>query len=152
MQLIIIFAIAVLTVGCFQPSRTDFEGPPYSIGDFQADVIPLKRKSSSELSDLVLTLPVFEVSPSDRRAWVERNGVESIDKDTLTIAGDGAQCPLTIKRLPSGPGSKQRIRVTLEPWDLPNAWQYEFERADHGWVRLNVQVMKNPSKAALTNR
>jgi hypothetical protein len=135
---IIIFGSALL-VGCASSDRSTTHQPPYDIATFQADVLPLSPEASTDLSDLLLTLPVFEVSPNERRSWVARNRIRSKSGDRLSVGGDGAQCPLTIERMPSAPNSKPRIRVTLEPWDDPAAWRYELQRASNGWILLGTE-------------
>ena len=135
---VILFA-SVLLVGCASPNCSTAPQPPYSIATFQPDVLPLSSEDSMDLADLLLTLPVFDISPNHRRSWIDRNGIKSKSRDRLTVGGDGSQSPLTIEKIPPASNSKLRIRLTVEPWDDPDTWIYELQRADNGWILQGIE-------------
>jgi hypothetical protein len=116
---------------------------PFDLRATIPDFLALTPPESTDLGDLVLTIPVFEIAPEDRRRWISTTGVYSHDRNELYLAGDGAQISIRVRRIATDENGPTRIRVTLGPDEDQNfMWSYELQRIEGGWRCLARKSIK----------
>ncbi len=112
---------------------------PYALLDnnFVTDLTLNRAPELTDLKSLLLTLPVFEVAPQDRRGFIDREGV--ITNNTLRVPGHGAQSTLVFKRL----STPDHYELTIEGLEDANDWVYIMKRSGttgygyNGWEILD---------------
>ena len=114
---------------------------------FVTDLTLKKEARLTDLKSLLLTLPVFEVAPEDRRAFIDTEGV--IKNNTLRVPGDGAQSTLVFRKLTT----PTHYELTIEGREDSNDWIYIMKRTDtvgygySGWEILNrKQIERDEQK------
>lgn len=123
-----------LTFRIIAESKTNKSGP-YALmdNDFVTDLTLRETAKSSDLKSLLLTLPVFEISPTERKALVDKMGV--INKNKLFVQGDGAQPSLTLVKL----DKPKHYELIIHALEEQTNWHYHMIRNDevgfgyNGW-------------------
>ena len=124
--------IGLFVISCVsQPGSLGTDGYPYlfSKKSHIPDYLPLK--SDNNLRDLLLTLPVFEVSPDERRRWVV--DYAKVSTDQIEIEGDGAQSSLRLSKLTT----KDHYRLRIGPDEDGSVFFYDLRRIEAGWIVLS---------------
>ena len=99
---------------------------------FIEDVVPLVLAKPTDLREIALTLPVFEVSPELRREWVFRSGIEHRTSRVIRYKSDGS-CPSPAIRLIR---RDEPIQIEVSYSTSGTPVRCCFERRTGGWLRL----------------
>ena len=134
----------LLLASCSPYAVTVSKSDPYDPlePNFITDLTLKKTNTKTDLRDLLLTLPVFEVSPKERRDYVYKEA--KVTGDIVQLKGDGAQGNLTLEKL----NDSNLYKFTYDdPGDKGN-WVYLLKRRDHigygynGWHIESKQYNK----------
>lgn len=104
---------------------------PKSQSPFDQEIIADRRlpHNEDELSELLLTLPVWDISPERILPWISEHGSRS--GDTLSVLGDGAQDSLQLRRLAQA--DQYELRIGSEGWPEGGLSYYTLQRLPNGW-------------------
>ena len=100
---------------------------------FVPDVMPYEARSNKDLPGIAYTLPIFEISPSERHDWVYVQGIFRKSEDSIEYRCDGAVPPPKLRVL------KWENPIQIEV-SLPNGvnnTKFRYERMTDGWSRLS---------------
>ena len=107
---------------------------------FIADLNKLGNSNTTDLQTLALTLPVFESDYETVYQWVTGENGSIRTQNSWTLVADGAQSPVTVRRIGEIEELPQQISVAVGPSLYnPYTYIYNLERVEGGWRTLSKQ-------------
>lgn len=131
---LLIFLASLFTLSCSTQNTPEQGQDPLA-----QDFIPDERAPHSEedLSELLVTLPVWDISPERIIPWIQDHGEAT--ENTLLVNGDGSQDTLRLRKL-SLPNTYE-LRIGTEEWADSGINYYTLRRQPNsypkGWQVLN---------------
>ena len=104
-------------------------------GEHVDDFLPLDNEL--DLRDLLLTIPVFEIAPMERKAWLYKEGI--LTNNSIILEGDGAQSTLKLSRT----YEKNHYKLDIGPHEDQIIYSYTLLRVEGGWKVIS----RNETKA-----
>ena len=132
-------ALLIFLASLFALSCSTQNTPEQGQGPLTKGFIPDERAPHSEedLRELLVTLPVWDISPERIIPWIQDHG-EATEK-TLLVNGDGSQDTLRLRKL-SLPNTYE-LRIGTEEWADSGISYYTLKRQPNaypkGWQVLN---------------
>lgn len=122
-------AALVLCSCATKTENESFNDPNFHDQDRIADYI--KPRDTGDMRELLLTMPLFEISPAERRGWVYANAI--MTANSILLVGDGAQTTLKLSR-----GISQDIyNFEHGPFEDEPVFCYTLRRVSDGWIILS---------------
>ena len=107
-----------------------FDGPYLALDADRVDDF-LPPRDSEDMRELLLTLPIFESSPAERRSWVLANA--RVTPTSILLEGDGAQATLKLTRLITS----DAYQLEIGPHEDSVVYCYTLQRVSGGWIILD---------------
>lgn len=98
-------------------------------GDFIADV--RSPHTEEELSELLITLPVWDIPAERILPWISELG--TVSDDTLLVGGDGSQDALRLRKLDDP--DHYELRIGTEDWPEGGLSYYTLKRVSNTWPK-----------------
>ncbi len=136
--LLSLLAIALLNSCASQESPRAYEDP------FSKSFVPdeVEPTSQTDLKELLTTLPIFDMPPGTRRAYVDRSA--QLTPGAIKLVADGSQTAAGLRKLP-GAGE----------YEFRHGWEgaigtdiYRIKRMERGWQIISRKSLKTGIKMA----
>ena len=126
-------------------AQDDWKVGEFTKGNFISDVKPLSPGNEDDLREVAMSLPIWETNLKSLESWIMEHSEPGVGVDQWTNPADGAQSPVTLRRLAgSGTGA---TRVAVDHPSLmihtPSGgryrpWSATLERRPGGWQVMEV--------------
>ncbi len=124
-------AAAAILCSCATTTQDEpFDGPYLALDADRIDDF-LPPRDSEDMRELLLTLPIFESSPAERRPWVFASA--RVTPTSILLEGDGAQATLKLAR----DITSDSYLLEIGPHEDSVVFCYALQRVSGGWIILN---------------
>lgn len=126
-------------------AQDDWKMGVFTKGNFIPDVKPLSPRNENDLREVALSLPIWELDLETMESWVMEYSKPGVGVDRWTNPADGAQSPVTIRRLADSASGATRVAVYHPSLMIftPSGgrylpWSATLERHRGGWLVMDA--------------
>ena len=138
-SLTFILLLLVLSA-CTLPQYHDKWISEGSEGEKMRDLRPVPE-GSTDLREFALSLPILESRSQGSIDWYYDMSEAAPTQSTWELPTDGAQPPVTVRRLPSLKDGSQQIEIQLHPLESQYDEYYQLQRIKGGWMILKTATI-----------